>query len=154
MTKQQKRLAKAEEEKAAAIAELRKVLPIGSRVWFVTVRETKSCNYFRVLTGDKTGVHDITIDVARATRYTMRRIYGRFAIDADQWQALCYHLSAVIHTDDLRIKNPHLAKRYGKRLGELRAAVAELEKTHSITSTDRATLRAYQNGYTLRGESL
>lgn len=156
MTKQQKqRIAKADEEKAAAVAELRKALPIGSRVWFVTVRETKNCNYFRVLTGDKSGVHDITIQAAACTKYTMRRVYGRYAIDASQWQSLCYSLAFAIHGQDgksIRIRGEDA--QHGKTLGALRAKLETLEKSESLTSKERNMIRKYQIGYTLKGANL
>ena len=153
--KQKKRIAEADAKQSAAVEELRKAVPIGAKVWFVLVKESSACTYYRVLSGDKSGVHDITIQAANATKYTMRRVYGRYAIDASQWQALCYSLAFAIHGQDAKsIRTRGEDARHGKTLGALRAKLETLEKSASLTSKERNLIRKYQVGYTLKGENL
>lgn len=154
--KQKKRIAEADAKQSAAVEDLRKVLPIGAKVWFIRVKETPTCTYYRVLIGNKSGIHDITIQAAEATKYTMRRVFGRFAIDASQWQAICYALASAIHGQDakgIRIRGEDA--QHGKTLGALRAKLEILEKSASlITTKERSMIRKYQIGYTLKGENL
>ena len=153
--KQKKRIAEADAKQLAAVEELRKALPIGAKVWFVLVKESSTCTYYRVLIGDKSGVRDITIQAAEATKYTMRRVYGRYAIDASQWQSLCHSLAFAIHGQDgksIRIRGEDA--QHGKTLGALRAKLETLKKSESLTSKERNMIRKYQIGYTLEGDNL
>ena len=153
--KQKKRIAEADAKQLAAVEELRKALPIGAKVWFVLVKESSTCTYYRVLIGDKSGVRGITIQVAEATKYTMRRVYGRYAIDASQWQSLCHSLAFAIHGQDgksIRIRGEDA--QHGKTLGALRAKLETLKKSESLTSKERNMIRKYQIGYTLEGDNL
>ena len=92
---------------------------------------------------------------AEATKYTMRRVYGRYAIDASQWQSRCYSLAFAIHGQDgksIRIRGEDA--QHGKTLGALRAKLETLEKSESLTSKERNMIRKYQIGYTLKGANL
>ena len=82
-------------------------------------------------------------------------MYGRYAIDANQWQALCYSLAFAVHGPDaksIRIRGEDV--QHGRTLGALRAKLESLEKSASVTTAERNMIRKYQVGYTLKGSNL
>ena len=169
MTKAQEK----EEYRNEAIAKLRKLLPLGSKVK-VTIRKTSASNmtwYAHVYVAEKKEIVNITVYAARAIDWPLKEIGGEWCIKGGgvgtcRAYEIGEHLSYALHgfhkpeqTPVLNIPKKETAVRaYGKNLREVRGTLEKLrsEKGYGDPEVCKAesVCNAYRSGYTIKGEWL